>query len=306
MKRFIRIPLMVASLSMAVVPLTVGATAFAQGPQQGHAQHGQQHRGQRGAHAGHQGRGHRGGGGLLEESLQKLQLRPEQRNQIEAAKTALGPSREVTKQARKDLALELANEVQAGNVNKATLQPKIDAVANAEQAERAQERAALEQLHGILDAGQRAELVNDIQARHADREKRMEEWKANHPNANPQQGRAMGGERAANHLARELGLSDGQKQQVAQILQSEMPAPDPNARAQAKQREEKMLDTFKGDSFSMDQVGPNDARNKAEEHLGRAVDTAQNITRVLTAEQRTTAANKLRQRAEHGGGGMMF
>ena len=63
-------------------------------------------------------------------------------------------------------------------------------------------------------------------------------------------------------------------------------------------QQQKMLEAFKGDSFSMDAVAPpEDVRAGAHEISGRMLEMVETVLPILTPEQRTLAAAKLRDRA---------
>ena len=59
-----------------------------------------------------------------------------------------------------------------------------------------------------------------------------------------------------------------------------------------------MLEAFKGDTFKMDQVAPaQDHREMANGFAGHMLGMLETALPVLTPDQRTIAANKLRERA---------
>src|SRR6185503_2585526 len=84
--------------------------------------------------------------------------------------------------ARRDLVDALATQIENGHVDRAALQPKIDAQIAASEAARGGDRAAIERLHAILDAEQRSQLVDAIESRFRERmhgqpgREHMREW----------------------------------------------------------------------------------------------------------------------------------
>jgi Spy/CpxP family protein refolding chaperone len=302
MNRFIR-RLAIPALALSLVAgAALGGVAYADPPQAAGngAQH---HRGNR--------RAHRGGGdgdeALIEYSLHNLNLNGPERSQVEQLQQGLRPSREAVRNARKDLLSALAPEVSSGNVDAATLQSKVDALAAAEAGERAAEDAAVDRLHGILDTTQRAELANGIEARMTAREQAHQQHQAQHaanatnaqngstPNAHAHGQRTPGG-----RLARELSLTPAQTQQVESILQAERSSvPRPDFAAMRAQRTA-MLEAFKGQSFSASSFRTVDPAAHARAGASRFIETAQKITQVLTAEQRATAGQKMQAAAAHG------
>ena len=280
MNRFIRIPVLAASLlavslgstlAFAAPPSPPAASASAPPPQA----HNHNHR-----HG--QNRATSAPGGMLEQALSQVQLKPEQRTRIEQIKASLLPSREATKMARQGLIEALAAEVQLGTVSEASLKAKVDLVADAVANERTQERAAMEKLHTILDKTQRATLASAMEAK-------LAAW---HPSPAP-----------ANELRRmghELSLTQAQHQQIATILRNQAKGDTATTPRQAKAIERRVLQAFKGESFSLDKVTPNDAHAKTEARTTRLIATAEKLIPVLTAPQRAVAATKLHERAING------
>ncbi len=151
MIRIVRRPLVV--LSLLALPL-FASNAFAEAPSAPAPAHAHA----KGGHA-------HARGGWMESALTLGSLRPDQKKQIEQLKTSVEPSRATATSARKGLLEALATQVAAGKIDRPALQPKVDAVLASATAERATERAALEKLHSILDAKQRAELSTTMEAR---------------------------------------------------------------------------------------------------------------------------------------------
>jgi hypothetical protein len=219
--------------------------------------------------------------GLLEESLSLLSLRPDQRTKIAAIEASIGPSRQATKDARRALLDALAGEVDAGAVEPRSLGRVMAGAVQAEASERATERAALEQLHGVLDREERAEMARVM-------ESRLAAWQ-------PRETRA--GE--LRRLASELKLSRAQRARVAAVLQAD-PIPHDVAPRAAKAAEHRIAEAFKSDDFVMEHVSPDDTRAITRARLGRLVALAQKVARVLGAEQRRLLAAKIRARAARG------
>ena len=159
------------------------------------------------------------------------------------------------------------------------------------------QRAALEKLHGILDASQRVELVNAIEA---------------HRQAGPRTGEpAASGDRAerrehrggAGPLARGLDLTTQQKDQIRANMKATHDASATGgggrqAHEAARAQHAKVLEAFKGDRFVMNEVAPvvpEAGRGHGEQ---RMIDAVKASLPVLTPQQRATAAAKMRTEAQ--------
>jgi Spy/CpxP family protein refolding chaperone len=221
--------------------------------------------------------------GLIDESLKALTLTADQRTQIEALKASIVPLHNASKAARQGLLESLAAEVQLGTVDANTLQTKMDAIANAADAERVEERMAIEKLHAILDKTQRETLVNDLAGKLAG-------WHPSDP----------GPSNELRRMARELRLTKAQRKQIGAIIRDEAKTePMPTAR-QAKANERKIIEAFRADAFSIDKVVPNDAKTKAMTRVMNFVDTVSKVEPLLSVQQRGVAATHLHDRAGNG------
>jgi len=283
MKRFFRISTIALSLLGASLATTA---AFAQ-PEQPQQQQQQQ---------GHAHQRHHRGGGIYGQALKLGSLRDDQRQAIEQIKVAMKGPRQAAKTARGEYAAVLAAQIQSGGVNPAILQLKASQVVTTAMAESVAAKAGLAKLHDVLDKSQREELANGIEAR-MDRHGQGAQGR---PHAGGQ-GKRHGG---AGKLAKELSLSDAQKEQVKDILKEEHQAhKNPQGRANAKAQHKAMLESFKQDSFtpSMDASA---AGTRAKERVMVYTETVQKIVPILTAEQKVTFAEKMKAHAQHGNMGL--
>ena len=262
----------------AFLGLGVASVAFA-APQQPSQSEGA--RPQREHHRGH------GRGGLLRASLRLDSLSAGQRQQIEALASQEKTAHENVRAARGQLMQAIASGLDTGTIDDKTLAPRVQAVEGAIQADEPSDRATLEKLHAILTPAQRVELVGRIEARG----EKMQEHRAEAKDAAP---RANVGP-----WAHGLGLSDAQRAQIAANLQSSRPAVDETLRGEERATHQRVLEAFKGDRFVMTELAPaKDPRLVAGEVEGM-VRIAKASAPVLTAEQRATAAEKLRTMASH-------
>jgi Spy/CpxP family protein refolding chaperone len=235
------------------------------------------------------------------DALATVPLRVDQRATIEQMAKDTEARMEPTRKARADLMLAIADQIQAGNIDKTALQPKIDALAAAHQAVQPQNRAAFEKLHDLLTPDQRVAFVNAMQSEH-------------HEHA---QAEGQGPRGRMHKWAADLGLSQDQQDQIKSKLQARWQAhvanattgADPSGAAadghviakghEMHQQYKAMLEAFKGDKFSMDQVAPApDHKEMAHGFAGHMLGMLETALPVLTPEQRALAANKLRDRAQ--------
>lgn len=238
------------------------------------------------------------------DALAQVPLRADQRATIEQmAKDAEARMAPAAK-AREDLVLAIADQVQAGAIDRTALQPKIDAVASAHLALQPANRAAFEKLHDLLTPEQRTAFVAALQA-------------------HPREHQGKGGEGFKGRLAKwatDLNLSQDQQDQIHEKIRARFQAHFAGAVTGADQtgavqdghmvwrghemhaQMEKTLEAFKGDKFSMDAVAPipTDAKvthDGANEFAGHMLNMVETALPILTPDQRNIAATKLRARA---------
>ncbi len=216
---------------------------------------------------------------LIGEALGEVPLRTDQRTEIEK----LAADAEARHQGGRDihatLALAVADQIERGGIDRAALQPQIDAAVASFEKSRGADRAALERLHAILDASQRSALVDAVEDKvhsrmeHHALKAKMEEW------------------------ATDLKLTDAQKDQIRDILRDKF-FEHRGEWKEGRQHGKQVLEAFRGERFVLDEIAPPvDARAKANTMADRVVGIAQAVLPVLTPEQRSLAAAKIRTRA---------
>jgi len=250
---------------------------------------------------------------VFADALGQVALRADQRATIEQMAKDAEVRQEPGRQAREALALAIADQVQAGTIDRVALQPKIDAITAAHIAARPADRAAFEKLHGLLTPEQRTAFVTAMQAN-----------VPSHDGNGAGQGQHRGGGMMRGRMqkwAADLGLSQDQQDQIRTQLQARWQAhfaqavvgtdeqktdaiQDGQMAVQGHQMHTQMkntLEAFKGDTFSMDQVAPiqNDKAGQAgaNQFAGHMLGMLEAALPILTPEQRTIAATKLRARA---------
>jgi Spy/CpxP family protein refolding chaperone len=236
---------------------------------------------------------------VVGDALGDVPLRPDQRAQIEQLATDTEARHAESLAARKDLTLAIADQVQSGHIDRAALAPKIDALAAALQKAQPSDRASVDKLHEILTPDQRVEFVDALEAHIGEH---RSEAKGKHP---------------LKQWAEDLKLSDDQKNQIRAALRSRMqgvhdgPGAQPHEHgehggehpwAEGRERGAKLLAAFKQDHFVLDEVAPaKDVSKRVAKMSDRILSMAETVVPLLTPEQRSIAAQKLRERAESGG-----
>ncbi len=222
---------------------------------------------------------------VMTDALADVPLTASQRPVVEKLAADTSARHTASRSAHRDLMIALAAQVQAGAIDRAALQPKIDALGTALQAAQPADRAAFEQLHALLTPDQRTAFVNAVQAHVADR---VGAARDKHP---------------LHQWAVDLQLTDDQKAQIRSAMKAnwQEAAHDGNGApwAEHRQQAKAMLAAFAQDRFVMDEVSPaKDVAARAQHMTARMLGLAEAALPVLTPQQRALAAQKLRDRAE--------
>jgi Spy/CpxP family protein refolding chaperone len=213
---------------------------------------------------------HHGPVGLIGYGLSKICLSDEQRSAIEKLGKQVRPHEKKVMEARHELREELADQLRSGRIDEREVQDEIDELVEAREKASPVLRKALEDLHGLLDKGQRAALVDAI-------DKRMSELDA-----------------AAKHrwfdaLAKDLELSDDQVTRVREVF-----AKGKSRRDEERQSVKAVFDAFRGDDFSMERIVPLAEVGKlVRERAMAMVGIAKELSAILTPEQREKLADRL-------------
>ncbi|MBL0195042.1 MAG: hypothetical protein IPQ09_12575 [Myxococcales bacterium] len=244
------------------------------------------------------------------EALGEVDLRPEQRAEIEKLAQAAEARHTTVRADVKALMLDVAAQVERGTIDRAALKPRVDQVIAKMDQARPQDEASLVKLHDVLDDGQRAAFVDAL------RERGKQRMQGAHQ---------RGGGLFA--LGRELALTPEQGATIREAMRDGMRAMHAgdgehahrgadSERAGAAEGEGEhdgrrghgwgghhargraMLEAFKQPKFDPSTLGPQGTlaeRAKGKQEAAFAV--AEKVLPVLTAEQRKTLAGKIRARA---------
>jgi Spy/CpxP family protein refolding chaperone len=229
-----------------------------------------------------------GGAKLFEEALEEVQLRPEQKAAIDDLKADAKNRHASAKMIKGQLALQIADQIEQGKIDRCTLGPTIRALASAKAQARPGDRAAFERLHAILDPGQRATFVDALK-------NEVESVMKEHEPAP-----------LADNIAKSLNLSSEQRANIEKILDG-LRAIRQAQPWYAAHREmwTKILDAFKTDHFVLDEIAP---MKNPEAHTAAKVEqmlwAGEAILPVLTPEQCKAIADKIRARVNEERPGM--
>ncbi len=217
---------------------------------------------------------------VIADALSDVPLRPDQRTEIEQMASDAATRHAAAKTVHVQLAEAVATQIEAGAIDRAALQPKIDATADALAASRPLDRTAFERLHTILTPEQRAQFVDAMKSHgkamhHAHgMHGRMEQW------------------------ATDLKLTDDQRTQIAAIVKAQFAAHKDELHAAHEHGHEAI------ESFKDEQMAPAKADVDVRAHANKMADgflsIATQVLPLLTPEQRTLAAAKIREHAQSG------
>ena len=218
---------------------------------------------------------------MFERALEEVDLRPEQQKAVDELKTEAEARHKPVKEAKRELMNAVADQIEAGKIDRCALDQQIERVASAKAQAHPGDRAAFEKLPSILDKAQRAKFVDALKRSWERRQRAHEPTKL------------------ADKMARELGLTDEQKGKVQQILSALQEIGQALGVHEARdERWTRVLEAFKGDRFALDEVSPGEdvaemVKKKIDGHLW----AAEALIPVLNQDQRAVLAEKLRDKA---------
>ncbi|HEX7601732.1 MAG TPA: hypothetical protein VF316_09010 [Polyangiaceae bacterium] len=226
-------------------------------------------------------------------ALGDVPLRADQRATIDQMAKDAEARHDGVRAAREAMMLAVADQIQAGAIDRAALQPKIDALTAAMDKARPADRAAFEKLHALLDANQRVAFVDAFQA------------------PAPGHGGPGEGMDRMRKLGDELKLTDDQRAKIHELMSAEMhgdhgPGGDRGPRGDHGPGPGmprggpggKVMEAFKGDHFVLDEVAPPPDAKEMGKGGDRMLRLAEIALPILTPEQRTALAGKIRDHAK--------
>jgi uncharacterized membrane protein len=227
-------------------------------------------------------------------SVDTLGLPAEEQAQVDKIKADLRARMQPVHDAQKAVLLALADGVSAGNIDAAKLDAAVANVTNAAGQVHGATKDALNQLHAALHADERAALVDKVEAHWA-------LWKESNGDEKAAAREHEPGGHIA-HLAKEIGLTNDQVEKVRAALPPAVAAQAQRAKfdpAAAEARVKAFGTAFASDTFDAGSLAPPapPQAHMATWGVSRMVAFYQALTPVLTPEQRTKVAEKLRSHA---------
>jgi Spy/CpxP family protein refolding chaperone len=245
----------------------------------------------------HRHQHHGGVGMLIGMSLKELDLSADQTAAIEKIRADVRAKAEQPRAAGQELAAVLADGVAAGAVDRAKTDAAIDKLAAAADAMHSAMLDALNQLHGALNAQQRAALVDKLQAH-------FDKWKEAHGRDEADDHAQHPGHLAA--LTKELGLTPDQAEKIrASFREGSKPRPQEHEQHLQDHDHKDARDflaafatAFKADTFDAKSVGGGNAANAHMARWGatRMARFFEAAAPVLTPDQRAKLAGMIRDR----------
>jgi Spy/CpxP family protein refolding chaperone len=219
---------------------------------------------------------------FVREALTKVSLRPDQQPIVDQLGKDAATRHEAIKTARGALRNAIADQVQAGKIDRAALKPQMDALLAAIDQSRPADRAAMVRLHDVLDKNQRNQFVDALEAQFHDH--------------GAHAGRPGLGH--ARQWASDLNLTDQQRDQIRTAVRGKFEGQREQMKEQwhaAREQGQKMLESFRQDQFTLDANSPQlFGRDKIAGGVGKMIDFAEAAVPTLTPEQRVIAAQKIR------------
>jgi hypothetical protein len=227
--------------------------------------------------------------GLLGKSLEKLDLRPDQKAAVEKIRASLRAQAEPVRAARQGFVIALADEVAAGNVDEAGLAGPIAGLSRAAEGFEPALRSSLASLHAALDPAQRSALVAEIGA-HRGRF---------HGGPGHRGWHRRGLHRRLERLARQLALTADQLATIRARVEAQGPREGAEPPREERGRMRAVAEAFPGDAFDPAALGVGkELPSEATARATREVKFYQAVVPALDASQRSKLADSIR--SKHG------
>jgi Spy/CpxP family protein refolding chaperone len=194
------------------------------------------------------------------------------------------------KSEMKALHTELLTQVKAGKIDQSKLDPHLAAIEKDVQARQDKEAAALDDLHKLLDAGQRKTVVADVRAKSEAREAKMAKMAASKED--------FAKKRLA-HMTDQLTLDDAQQKKVQAIMDKDDTKPA-DLHAEMKKQMDALLTAFEGDTFDAKKQDVfTSGAKRARAMAGKETAFLSQVIPLLKPEQRDKLVTTLEKRSQH-------
>ncbi len=218
----------------------------------------------------------------IREIFGALDLRPEQQKAVRRLVSEAEERHAAVRDARRELMTKLADQIEKGRIDECALEQEIDRLAAAKARAKKGDRAAMDELHAILDPEQRNKFVDEMQKRLEKKER------AHDPDA------------VLERMDEKLDLTDEQEAVLRQYFSALRALKEADPELKEKRDFSKLLESFRGDDFSIDEVSPprRDMEEKQREKIEARLWAAKGVVCVLTEEQRAKVAAAIREKVQ--------
>ncbi len=227
--------------------------------------------------------------GLIHAALKDPSLSSEQSDKIKALAAELRKAHEGNRGVEQQMRAALAKAVADGKIEDAEIADAKSAMLASVDARAGEMVKALNELHAILNASQRAELVKHVEERMSQMEERFKEHAGKE-----KEGHWRG--RGDHHMAEGLGLDEAQRTALRSAMKSSFEKNKPNpAEFQARREQMKSaLAAFAGESFDASTLGIATAmREMMEKGANMRIEHLRTLVSVLRPEQLSKLADRL-------------
>ncbi len=242
-------------------------------------------------------------------ALFSLDLRPEQRKELDNLVADVQLSTLPVKQAMADLMREAGKQIRAGKINEERIRILAENLKGEYSKARPTIVASLNQVHKSLDQAQRQQLVDTLRDQHKARmQMHMDGDDKRHGFHGRRHGHGPGhmrGRHKMRRIAEKLGLSKQQKGDLKDVIEQSMAAAKEGKEAPAMRRENHRkklraaVDAFVSDSFDAAKLPLLDKpHGPGLEKLGKILKMGKLILPIFSDEQRDKIATHLEFRAD--------
>lgn len=212
---------------------------------------------------------------LIGEALSEVSVRPDQEAALEALGRQVEPLQSKVDDAENTLLLALADQVLVGHVDRDALEPQVAQYASARQEVSGELRSVFEQLHDLLDHGQREDFADALESRVHDVRRAI-----------------LAGEQL-DEIGQQLNLTEAQKQAIRDGLQQLAPALE-----RERERIHGVIEAFRGETFSIEEQLPqSQVSERARARADRIIDLTAGLVSILDPAQREKLAARIHEAA---------
>jgi hypothetical protein len=219
---------------------------------------------------------HHGVARLVADALSKVTIPEDKQAEIRQVVSAMDNDLAAVSEARKALISALADQLESGSIDRCALEPKVNALIEAREHAAPAIEHEFSNLHALLDSCQRGEFADALSARLGEHAEKFKSgaW--------------------LDDLASELCLSADQRKEIEHAVKEFGSAIRSEHGEHAR-----LIQAFRGDSFCPEKVvSPAEVDESIKAQAERVVALTEALNHVLTPEQRSKAAERMREKAQ--------